>query len=138
MHREVDRSLTGKIGRVTGRIGPPEVGRTHKLLVDPSTMGKASHRPSGESDGTNMSGRTRELMIRASTAEGAVTFHVAAGESFVPRLFAELGVEITSVTVARPTLDDVFMRYTGSTLRDAESSPDRRPSAMQVFAKAAR
>ncbi|QYG95181.1 ATP-binding cassette domain-containing protein [Iamia sp. SCSIO 61187] len=76
--------------------------------------------------------------IEATTAEGAVTFHVAAGEAFVPRLFAELGVEITSVTVARPTLDDVFMRYTGATLRDAESSPDRRPSAMQVFAKAAR
>jgi ABC-2 type transport system ATP-binding protein len=76
--------------------------------------------------------------IEAATAEGAVTFHVASGEAFVPRLFAELGVEITAVTVARPTLDDVFMRYTGSTLRDAESSPDRRPSAMQVFAKAAR
>ncbi len=56
-------------------------------------------------------------------AEGAVTFHVASGEAFVPRLFAELGVAITSVTVSRPTLDDVFMRYTGSTIRDAEASP---------------
>jgi hypothetical protein len=26
MHREVDRSLTGKIGRVTGRIGPGTIG----------------------------------------------------------------------------------------------------------------
>ncbi len=55
-----------------------------------------------------------------------MTFHVAAGEAFVPRLFAELGVGITSVTVSRPTLDDVFMRYTGSTIRDAETaSTDR-------------
>jgi ABC-2 type transport system ATP-binding protein len=76
--------------------------------------------------------------IEASTAEGAVTFHVAAGEAFVPRLFAELGVEITSVTVARPTLDDVFLRYTGSTIRDAEASPERQPNAMQVFSKAGR
>ncbi len=76
--------------------------------------------------------------IEATVAEGAVTFHVASGEAFVPRLFAELGVEITSVTVSRPTLDDVFMGYTGSTIRDAEASPDRQPSAMQVFSKAGR
>ena len=59
--------------------------------------------------------------IDAVIAEGAVTFHVDAGEAFVPRLFAELGVAITSVAVSRPTLDDVFMRYTGSTIRDAET-----------------
>src|SRR4051812_31535395 len=34
--------------------------------------------------------------IDATVAEHAVTFHVAAGEAFVPRLFAELGVPITS------------------------------------------
>jgi ABC-2 type transport system ATP-binding protein len=59
--------------------------------------------------------------IEASVAEGAVTFHVENGEAFVPRLFAELGVAITSVAVSRPTLDDVFMRYTGTTIRDAET-----------------
>ena len=76
--------------------------------------------------------------IEAAVAEGALTFHVASGEAFVPRLFAELGVGITSVAVSRPTLDDVFMRYTGSTIRDAEASPHRDPSAMQVFSKAGR
>ena len=39
---------------------------------------------------------------------------VPAGEEFVPRLFAELGVPIRSVNVSRPTLDDVFMSYTGT------------------------
>ena len=58
--------------------------------------------------------------IEAAVAEGAVTFHVDGGEAFVPRLFGELDVPITSVNVSRPTLDDVFMRYTGSTIRDAE------------------
>ena len=76
--------------------------------------------------------------IEATVAEGALTFHVASGEAFVPRLFAELGVDITSVAVSRPTLDDVFMRYTGSTIRDAEATPNREPSAMQVFSKAGR
>ena len=76
--------------------------------------------------------------IEAAVAEGAVTFHVASGEAFVPRLFAELGVGITSVTVSRPTLDDVFMSYTGSTIRDAEATPDRQPNMMQVFSKGGR
>ena len=59
--------------------------------------------------------------IEGSISEGAVTFHVAAGEEFVPRLFAELDVAITSVAVSRPTLDDVFMSHTGTTIRDAET-----------------
>jgi ABC-2 type transport system ATP-binding protein len=62
------------------------------------------------------------LGIEAVVAEGAVTFGVAAGEQFVPRLFAELGLPIRSVNVSRPSLDDVFMSYTGTTIRDAEAS----------------
>ena len=60
--------------------------------------------------------------IEATVAEGAVTFYVPSGEEFVPRLFAELGLPIRSVSVSRPTLDDVFMSYTGSTIRDAEET----------------
>ncbi|NUS08619.1 MAG: DUF4162 domain-containing protein, partial [Nonomuraea sp.] len=59
--------------------------------------------------------------LEAAVREGAVTFAVAAGEEFVPRLFAELGLPIRSVSVSRPSLDDVFMSYTGSTIRDAEA-----------------
>jgi len=58
--------------------------------------------------------------VDAGVHEGAVTFAVPSGEAFVPRLFAELGVAIRSVHVARPSLDDVFMNYTGTTIRDAE------------------
>jgi ABC-2 type transport system ATP-binding protein len=58
--------------------------------------------------------------IEARTSEGMVTFGVPRGEEFVPRLFAELGVPIRSVNVSRPTLDDVFMAHTGSSIRDAE------------------
>ena len=58
--------------------------------------------------------------LEATMSEGAVTFRVPSGEEFVPRLFAELGVPIRSVSVSRPTLDDVFMSYTGTSIRDAE------------------
>jgi ABC-2 type transport system ATP-binding protein len=60
--------------------------------------------------------------IEALVSEGAVTFAVAGGEQFIPRLFAELSVPIRGVSVARPSLDDVFMSYTGTTIRDAEAS----------------
>jgi len=64
--------------------------------------------------------------IEAALHEGMVTFAVANGEQFVPRLFAGLGLPIRAVRVARPTLDDVFMAYTGRTIRDAEASASER------------
>jgi ABC-2 type transport system ATP-binding protein len=70
--------------------------------------------------------------LNAGVHEGAVTFSVPAGQEFVPRLFAELGVPILSVVVARPTLDDVFMSYTGSTIRDAEAANPNR-AIVQAF-----
>ena len=60
--------------------------------------------------------------LEAAMHEGAVTFSVASGEQFVPRLFTEFAVPIQSVSVSRPSLDDVFMSYTGTTIRDAEAS----------------
>jgi ABC-2 type transport system ATP-binding protein len=64
--------------------------------------------------------------IEATIAEGMVTFGVPSGEEFVPRLFAEWDPAqppISSVSVSRPSLDDdVFMSYTGTTIRDAEAT----------------
>ncbi|MEQ1770296.1 MAG: ATP-binding cassette domain-containing protein [Devosia sp.] len=54
--------------------------------------------------------------------EGLVTFAVAQGAEFVPQLFARLGVAIRSVTVQQPSLDDVFLSFTGTSLRDAEAT----------------
>jgi ABC-2 type transport system ATP-binding protein len=73
--------------------------------------------------------------LEGSVAEGAVTVFVPRGEEFVPRLFAELDVGIGSVSVSRPTLDDVFMSYTGTTIRDAEASAanDGNRMMMQVM-----
>ena len=47
------------------------------------------------------------------------------GDEMIPRLFKmadEFGVHITSVRLKRPTLDDVYMKYTGRTIREAEST----------------
>jgi ABC-2 type transport system ATP-binding protein len=63
-----------------------------------------------------------QFELEAAVHDGLVTFNVASGEQFVPRLFAELTQSIRSVSVHRPTLDDVFMSYTGRTIRDAEAT----------------
>jgi ABC-2 type transport system ATP-binding protein len=60
--------------------------------------------------------------LEAGMHEGAVTMAVTDGAGFVPRLVAELGVPIRSVTVTRPSLDDVFLAHTGRTIRDAEAA----------------
>ena len=83
-------------------------------------------------------GAIRELRDRfgldAAVHEGLVTFSVASGEQFVPRLFAELTVGIRSVSVARPSLDDVFMSYTGRTIRDTEATAsDRNRAHVMAF-----
>jgi ABC-2 type transport system ATP-binding protein len=70
--------------------------------------------------------------IEARTAEGAVLFGVPSGEEFVPRLFAQLDVPIRAVSVARPTLDDVFLAHTGTTIRDADEDPSQNRNRMMM------
>jgi ABC-2 type transport system ATP-binding protein len=70
--------------------------------------------------------------IEAGMHSGAVTFAVADGERFVPRLFAELGVAIRSVSVSSPSLDDVFLAHTGSTITDAESAERQIPPMIRA------
>jgi ABC-2 type transport system ATP-binding protein len=79
----------------------------------------------------------REFGLDAAVREGAVTVSVPRGAEFVPRLFAALTAEdvgVRSVSVTRPSLDDVFLAHTGTTLRDAEASrgPSMHPMAMRM------
>jgi ABC-2 type transport system ATP-binding protein len=71
----------------------------------------------------------------ATMADDAVTFRVSQGEQFVPKLFADFPIPIRSVNVSRPSLDDVFMSYTGSTIRDAETTTYDRRLGAQIFGR---
>ena len=76
-----------------------------------------------------------EFGLEGAVREGAVSIAVADGAGFVPRLFDRLGshrVTIRSVTVTRPSLDDVFLAHTGTTIRDAEAGPSMHPMAMRM------
>jgi ABC-2 type transport system ATP-binding protein len=87
-----------------------------------ASVGKDRIRIETADDGAAIAALRRTFGLDPVVSEGAVTFAVPAGEQFVPRLFAELDVPIRSVSVSRPSLDDVFMSYTGKTIRDAEAS----------------
>ena len=83
-------------------------------------------------------GQLRERFgVDAAVHGGAVTFGVAEGARFVPQVFAALDVPIQSVTVTRPSLDDVFLAYTGTTIRDAEERAAQ-PSHLAAMARRGR
>ena len=49
------------------------------------------------------------------------------GDKMIPELFniaSKINAKINSVRLKRPTLDDVYMKYTGRTIREAESNRD--------------
>jgi ABC-2 type transport system ATP-binding protein len=58
-----------------------------------------------------------------AVGEDGLVVKVPDGEAFVPNVVTGLGVAVTSISVSRPTLDDVFLSYTGRTIRDAEGAP---------------
>jgi ABC-2 type transport system ATP-binding protein len=85
-----------------------------------------------DNDDAAIAALAEQFGIEAKVAEGNVIFGVPNGEEFVPRLFAELGVPIFSVSVSRPTLDDVFMSHTGTTIRDAEEDAGKNRNRMMM------
>ncbi|MGH3673196.1 MAG: DUF4162 domain-containing protein, partial [Pseudonocardiaceae bacterium] len=85
-------------------------------------IGKDRVQISTEDDPAAIQALHERFELDAAVLDGMVSFAVRDGASFVPRLFAGLGVPIRSVTVNRPSLDDVFLAHTGTTISDAERS----------------
>jgi len=98
----IDHGLIVAVG------APEELKRV--VGADSVTLETADNRAAA--DALGRSGRA----VKATTA-GLVVF-VADGEAAVPGLIAEAGVAVRSVHVHRPTLDDVFMHFTGREIRD--------------------
>jgi ABC-2 type transport system ATP-binding protein len=62
-----------------------------------------------------------KLKVEAVPDGGALLVTVPDGEGFVPKLFA-IGLSVQSVSVSRPTLDDVFMAHAGRRIGDEEEA----------------
>ncbi|MDQ7778879.1 MAG: ATP-binding cassette domain-containing protein [Planctomycetota bacterium] len=67
--------------------------------------------------------------VVAISAEGLVDLSVPDAERAVPRLLESLrekGVDVETVSMKQPTLDDVFLKYTGSRMESGVSWSDAR------------
>jgi ABC-2 type transport system ATP-binding protein len=65
--------------------------------------------------------RLQPFVREASSEDGQVRLYVEHGETAVPQLLRVLdgaGLEAASIALHRPSLDDVFLRQTGRSLRD--------------------
>ena len=60
----------------------------------------------------------RTFNIVAREENGGLSLEAEKGEEFIPKLIHVLPVQTLSVSLKKPTLNDVFLRLTGRTIRD--------------------
>jgi ABC-2 type transport system ATP-binding protein len=66
--------------------------------------------------------RSQPFVREATLADGIVRLYVDRGETAMPQILRTLdsaGIALASLSLNRPSLDDVFLRQTGRSLRDA-------------------
>ena len=102
------------------------IDRGRIVAIDTPDALKASVGADTVTLATNDDARAAEELRSAFSVEvehrkGALELRVPDGEAFVPRIFDVLTVGVTSINVRRPSLDDVFLKYTGRDIRDAEA-----------------
>ncbi len=74
---------------------------------------------------------SEHFKVPVSERDGMVVIQVPSAESFAPKLLAELpaltdGVTIENLHIRRPSLEDVFLKLTGRTIREEEGAKDQR------------
>jgi len=72
---------------------------------------------------------TAKTGITATVVEGEVRIEHAEAYAFAARLAGEFPGEISSLRIARPTLEDVFIARTGRLFADQDLEPDATPTA---------
>ncbi len=64
-----------------------------------------------------------DFVLRTEITNGELAVYVKNGETAAPaimRFLSELNIQINTLSVSKPTLDDVFLKYTGRTIRSEE------------------
>jgi len=62
----------------------------------------------------------RSYDVAPVVTDRTVSFHVPAGEAFLPGLVRAFGQPLDAINLRRPTLDDVFLELTGREIRDGD------------------
>ncbi len=112
----------------------------HGLVVAQGTPRELKHRVAGDAivitvrADSDAPQRSRQLLdqqpyVREITIEGdQIRLYVEDGSAALPKLLRALDqerIDIRSITLSEPTLDDVFLRQTGRSLRDTGIDGDR-------------
>jgi ABC-2 type transport system ATP-binding protein len=101
-------------GRIVADGTAEELKR--QVAVDVVTLGV-----NGATESVLETVRSQPFVREASGEDGVVRLYVDRGETAVPQLLRLLdgaGLEAASIALHRPSLDDVFLRQTGRSLRD--------------------
>jgi len=99
-----------------------------------------SLRAGGQSDGAAAAALAGQPYVRelADDGDGQVRLYVDDGGTALPQLIRLLdarGIGVRSISMSEPTLDDVFLRQTGRSLRDESEAPgDPGPGRKEVAA----
>ena len=70
-----------------------------------------------------------ELVSDITTSDEKITVFASKGTEVIPQIFqisSELKMKINSISLTQPTLDDVFISYTGHDLRDESGNYNRK------------
>ena len=70
-----------------------------------------------------------EFIKKINEDDSKITLFTSNGTEVIPKIFqisSELKIKINSISLTQPTLDDVFISYTGHEIRDDDSKYNRR------------
>jgi len=85
--------------------------------------------------------RQRDYVLDASVTEGGLKINVHNGDESAPdllRLFHEQGMYVANLSVTRPSLDDVFLKYTGKQIRDSAPSTTSATQSIRPWSRTRR
>ncbi|MFC1487946.1 ATP-binding cassette domain-containing protein [Thermoproteota archaeon] len=78
----------------------------------------------------------KEINDVRNSSKGLVVSLKSEGTKFMPKLFDKIrneGIEIRSINLKKPSLDDVFIQYTGRGLRDENREENQMMSRMKMM-----
>jgi len=74
--------------------------------------------------------------VKDITTDGLeITVFTSSGDQLIPQIFQQasnLGIKIETISLTKPTLDDVFLSYTGRELREDNGKYDRKKEREKI------
>lgn len=132
---EADR-LCGRVAIIDfGKIAVVDTPQRLKKEIGENVVTLVCNKPSELLDILQL---TDVEMKSAVIQPDKLTLNVAAPEAVLSSAFRageSLGIEVNSVSISHPTLNDVFLKYTGRDIRDEKNNKANSLFAMRMYAK---